>query len=168
MIIGAGGIRPCNLAFGADQFNPNTEAGKKGINSFFNWYVFTYTFAMMVSLTVIVYVQTNVSWALGLGIPAFLMLIACILFFVGSKIYVKVKATGSPMTSVAQVLVVAIKKRKLKQPDQPWLSLFDYTPPGSINSKLSYSDQFRYKTLLTLFFFLPHNSIIIHYYPLLT
>ncbi|XP_038879872.1 protein NRT1/ PTR FAMILY 2.11-like [Benincasa hispida] len=144
MIIGAGGIRPCNLAFGADQFNPNTEAGKKGINSFFNWYVFTYTFAMMVSLTVIVYVQTNVSWALGLGIPAILMLIACILFFVGSKIYVKVQATGSPMTSVAQVLVVAIKKRKLKQPEQPWLSLFDYTPPGSINSKLSYSDQFRF------------------------
>ncbi|KAA0057922.1 protein NRT1/ PTR FAMILY 2.11-like [Cucumis melo var. makuwa] len=144
MIIGAGGIRPCNLAFGADQFNPNTEAGKKGINSFFNWYVFTYTFAMMVSITVIVYVQTNVSWALGLGIPAILMLIACILFFVGSKIYVKVKATGSPMTSVAQVLVAAIKKRKLKQPDQPWLSLFEYTPPGSINSKLSYSDQFRF------------------------
>ncbi|XP_022988358.1 protein NRT1/ PTR FAMILY 2.9-like [Cucurbita maxima] len=144
MIIGAGGIRPCNLAFGADQFNPNTEAGKKGINSFFNWYVFTYTFAMMISLTVIVYVQTNVSWALGLGIPAALMLIACILFFVGSKIYVKLEATGSPMTSVAQVLVVAIKKRKLKQPDQPWLSLFDYTTPGSINSKLSYSDQFRF------------------------
>ena len=155
MIIGAGGIRPCNLAFGADQFNPNTEAGKKGINSFFNWYVFTYTFAMMVSITVIVYVQTNVSWALGLGIPAILMLIACILFFVGSKIYVKVKATGSPMTSVAQVLVVAIKKRKLKQPDQPWLSLFEYTPPGSINSKLSYSDQFRYKTAQPLFSLAP-------------
>ncbi|KAF5933589.1 hypothetical protein HYC85_029760 [Camellia sinensis] len=35
--VGAGGIRPCNLAFGADQFNPNTESGKRGINSFFNW-----------------------------------------------------------------------------------------------------------------------------------
>ncbi|GJZ74585.1 NRT1/ PTR family 2.11-like protein isoform X2 [Tanacetum coccineum] len=37
MIIGAAGIRPCNLAFGADQFNPNTESGKRGINSFFNF-----------------------------------------------------------------------------------------------------------------------------------
>ncbi|TXG50409.1 hypothetical protein EZV62_022933 [Acer yangbiense] len=143
MIIGAGGVRPCNLAFGADQFNPKTESGKKGINSFFNWYFFTFTFAQMVSLTLIIYVQSNVSWAIGLAIPALLMLIACALFFMGSKIYVKVKATGSPMTSVAQVIVVAIKKRRLKQPDQPWLSLFSYVPSTSINSKLPYTDQFR-------------------------
>ncbi|GAY39001.1 hypothetical protein CUMW_041040 [Citrus unshiu] len=77
MIIGAGGVRPCNLAFGADQFNPNTESGKRGINSFFNWYFCTFTFAQMVSLTLIVYVQSNVSWAIGLAIPALLMLIAC-------------------------------------------------------------------------------------------
>ncbi|KAJ6904296.1 hypothetical protein NC651_021436 [Populus alba x Populus x berolinensis] len=78
MIIGAGGIRPCNLAFGADQFNPETESGKRGVNSFFNWYFFTFTFAQMISLTLIVYVQSNVSWPIGLGIPAILMLISCV------------------------------------------------------------------------------------------
>ncbi|TYH96684.1 hypothetical protein ES332_A12G194800v1 [Gossypium tomentosum] len=144
MIVGAGGVRPCNLAFGVDQFNPKTEAGKRGIDSFFNWYFFTFTFAQMVSLTLIVYIQSNVSWAIGLGIPATLMFIACVVYFVGSKIYVKVKATGSPMTSVAQVIVVAIKKRKLKPVEQPWLSLFKYFPPKSINSKLPYTDQFRF------------------------
>uniref|UniRef100_A0A2P2J8X8 Proton-dependent oligopeptide transport family protein n=2 Tax=Rhizophora mucronata TaxID=61149 RepID=A0A2P2J8X8_RHIMU len=144
MIIGAGGIRPCNLAFGADQFNPETESGKRGVNSFFNWYFFTFTFAKMVSLTLIVYVQANVSWAIGLGIPPILMLIACVLYFVGSRIYVKVEATGSPMTSVAQVIVVAIKKRRLKAVQQPWLSLYNFIPSNSINSKLSYTDQFRF------------------------
>lgn len=144
MIIGAGGVRPCNLAFGADQFNPKTESGKRGINSFFNWYFCTFNFAQMVSLTLIVYVQSNVSWAIGLAIPALLMLIACVLFFMGSKIYVKVPATGSPMTSVAQVIVVAVKKRQLKQPDQPLRSLFNYIPAGSINSKLPHTDQFRF------------------------
>ena len=143
LIVGAAGIRPCNLAFGADQFNPETESGKKGINSFFNWYFFTFTFAMLVSLTLIVYVQSNVSWAIGLGIPAILMLIACALFFMGSKMYVKVKATGSPMTSVVQVLVVAVKRRRLNPPEQPWLSLFNHLPTSSINAKLSYTDQFR-------------------------
>ncbi|XP_007037197.2 PREDICTED: protein NRT1/ PTR FAMILY 2.11 [Theobroma cacao] len=144
IIVGAGGVRPCNLAFGADQFNPKTESGKRGINSFFNWYFFTFTFAQMVSLTLIVYIQSNVSWAIGLGIPAILMLIACAVYFVGSKIYVKVKATGSPLTSVAQVILVAIKKRQLKLLEQPWLSLFKYTPPKSINSKLPYTDQFKF------------------------
>ncbi|KAK9901798.1 hypothetical protein M0R45_001960 [Rubus argutus] len=97
----------------------------------------------MLSLTVIVYVQSNVSWSLGFGIPAMLMLLSCALFFMGAKLFVKVKASGSPMTSVAQVIVVAFKKGQLKQPEQPWLSLFVYMPPNSINSKLPYTHQFR-------------------------
>ncbi|RVW35499.1 Protein NRT1/ PTR family 2.11 [Vitis vinifera] len=101
LVIGAAGIRPCNLAFGADQFNPETESGKRGISSFFNWYYFTYTFAMMVSLTVIVYVQSD-------------------------------------------VIVAAVKKRRLELPGQPWLSLFNHIPANSINSKLPHTDQFRF------------------------
>ncbi|XP_050224101.1 protein NRT1/ PTR FAMILY 2.11-like [Mercurialis annua] len=143
MIIGAGGVRPCNLAFGADQFNPKTESGKRGINSFFNWYFFMLMFAQMISLTLIIYVQANVSWAIGLAIPAILMFIACVVYYVGSSIYVKVKACGSPVTGVVQVLVVAVKKRRLVLVEQPWLSLFNYIPAQTINAQLSYTDQFR-------------------------
>ncbi|KAL7192108.1 hypothetical protein ACSBR2_024034 [Camellia fascicularis] len=144
LVIGASGIRPCNLAFGADQFNPNTESGKRGMSSFFNWYYFTFTFAMMVSLTIIVYVQSNVSWALGLAIPTFLMFCSCAVFFIGTRIYVKVLPQGSPLTSVVQVVVAAVKKRDLKLPEQPLLSLHNHVPASSINSKLTYTDQFRF------------------------
>lgn len=144
LVIGASGIRPCNLAFGADQFNPNTDSGRRGINSFFNWYYFTFTFAMMLSLTVIVYVQSNMSWAIGLGIPAFMMLLSCFFFFVGTRIYVKVLPEGSPFTSLVQTLVVAFKKRKLELPEQPWCSLFNHVDPGSMNSKLQYTDEWRF------------------------
>ncbi|RDY11909.1 Protein NRT1/ PTR FAMILY 2.11, partial [Mucuna pruriens] len=145
LIVGAAGIRPCNLAFGVDQFNPNTESGKKGINSFFNWYFFTYTFAQMVSLSLIVYIQSNVSWAVGLGIPAALMLFSCTVYYMGSKYYVKVKASGpAPLTSIVQVLVVAIKKRGLNLPEYPLDSLFTYVSPQSINSKLPHTSQFRF------------------------
>ncbi|KAK4485693.1 hypothetical protein RD792_008337 [Penstemon davidsonii] len=144
MILGAGAIRPCNLAFGADQFNPNTESGKRGIDSFFNWYFFTLTFAQMVSVTLVVYVQSDVSWSIGLAIPTIFMLISCFLFFMGTKIYVRVKPEGSPLTSIVQVVVVAAKKRRLKLPEQPWVGLFDYVPVKSINSKLAYSDQFSF------------------------
>ncbi|KAA8542378.1 hypothetical protein F0562_023486 [Nyssa sinensis] len=142
LVVGASGIRPCNLAFGADQFNPNTESGKRGISSFFNWYYFTFTFAMMVSLTVIVYVQSDVSWALGLAIPTLLMFLSCAFFFIGTRMYVIVIPRGSPLTSVVHVIVAAIKKKQLKLPEQPWLSLFNYIPANSINSKLPYTEQF--------------------------
>ncbi|KAK6123266.1 hypothetical protein DH2020_042994 [Rehmannia glutinosa] len=102
MIIGAGGIRPCNLAFGADQFNPNTDSGKRGIDSFFNWYYFTVTFAEIVSVTLVVYVQSNVSWSIGLAIPTIFMFLSCLMYFVGSKMYVKVKPEGSPLASLVQ------------------------------------------------------------------
>ncbi|XP_030937270.1 protein NRT1/ PTR FAMILY 2.11-like isoform X2 [Quercus lobata] len=86
LVVGAGGIRPCNLAFGADQFNPNTESGKRGISSFFN----------------------------------------------------------CPLASMVQVIVAAVKKRQLKLPEQPWHSLFKHIPPSTINSKVPYTDQFRF------------------------
>lgn len=144
LIVGASGIRPCNLAFGADQFNPNTESGQRGIASFFNWYYFTFTFAMMVSLTIIVYVQADINWAIGLAIPTFLMFLSCFVFFVGTSIYVKVPPEGSPLTSICQVLVANVKKRKLAFPDEPATSLFNHVSSKSINSKLPYSKQLRF------------------------
>ncbi|XP_071731627.1 protein NRT1/ PTR FAMILY 2.11-like [Rutidosis leptorrhynchoides] len=141
LIVGASGIRPCNLAFGADQFNPNTESGKRGIASFFNWYYFTFTFAMMVSLTIIVYVQADINWAIGLGIPAFLMFLSCFVFFVGTRIYVKVLPYGSPLTSIVQVLVATIRKRKVVVPEEPLASLFNHVSLKSVNLKLPYSKQ---------------------------
>ncbi|CAA0836077.1 Protein NRT1/ PTR FAMILY 2.11 [Striga hermonthica] len=138
------GIRPCNLAFGADQFDPGTDSGKRGINSFFNWYYFTFTFAMMVSLTVIVYVQSSISWAIGLGIPTFLMFLSCVFFFIGTRIYVVVPPQGSPLTSVVQTVTVAVKKRRLELPELPEAALFNHVPEDSINSRLAYSDQLRF------------------------
>ncbi|KAJ6844679.1 protein NRT1/ PTR FAMILY 2.11-like [Iris pallida] len=144
LVVGAGGIRPCNLAFGADQFDPRTESGKKGISSFFNWYYFTFTFAMMVSSTVIIYVQSDVSWTLGYAIPTLLMVVSCAFFFVGTRIYVVVRPEGSPFTGIAQVLVAAFKKRRSKLPDNPKQALFDPPHTSALNSKLPYTQQFRF------------------------
>ncbi|KAK8918958.1 putative peptide/nitrate transporter [Platanthera zijinensis] len=145
LIVGAGGIRPCNLAFGADQFNPHTESGRRGINSFFYWYYFTFTVAVMLSCTVIIYVQSSISWAIGLGIPALLMFFSCSFFFLGSKLYVRVKPEGSPFGNVARVLAAAYRKRAMKLPDEDHSHLL-FNPPlvGSTTvSKLPHTDQFR-------------------------
>ena len=142
LVVGAGGIRPCNLAFGADQFDSGTDSGRKGISSFFNLYYVTFTASVMVAATAIVYVQSNVSWAVGLGIPAVLMLLSCTFFFAGSSIYVKVMPEGSPFTGIARVMAAAARKSRLKDNGAVF-----FDPPevaGSLNVRLSRTAQFRY------------------------
>ncbi|KVH96105.1 Major facilitator superfamily domain, general substrate transporter [Cynara cardunculus var. scolymus] len=114
--IGSGGIRPCSLPFGVDQFDPTTDEGRKDINSFFNWYYTTFTIIVLIALTLVVYIQDSVSWVWGFGIPTMLMVCSIALFFVGTKIYIYVKPEGSVFSSIVQVLVAAYKKRNLPLP----------------------------------------------------
>ena len=65
LAIGAGGIRTCSIAFGADQFDPTTEKGRAQLQSFFDWWYFSFILALVVALSVVVYIQTNVSWVTG-------------------------------------------------------------------------------------------------------
>ncbi|OVA00321.1 Proton-dependent oligopeptide transporter family [Macleaya cordata] len=147
LTIGAGGIRPCSIPFGVDQFDQTTDEGRKGINSFFNWYYFTFTMVIMISLTLIVYIQDSVSWVLGLGIPTSLMFCSIVLFFVGTRIYVYIQPEGSVFSSIAQVFVAAYKKRKVALPslEDGELEGVLYDPPMKENIifKIPLTNQFR-------------------------
>lgn len=112
LAIGAGGIRPCNIAFGADQFDTRTEKGKAQLESFFNWWYLLFTVALLVALTVVVYVQTNISWAIGFAIPTACFAFSIIIFLVGYPTYTLKKPQGSIFIDMAKVVSAAIKKRK--------------------------------------------------------
>ncbi|CDP03303.1 unnamed protein product [Coffea canephora] len=117
MSIGAGGIRPCSLAFGADQFdNPENPKNQRILQSFFNWYYASVAISVIIAIIVIVYIQNKLGWVLGFGVPVALMLVSTITFLLGSKLYVVVKANKSLMTGFAQVLVVAWKNKHLALP----------------------------------------------------
>ncbi|CAH9115892.1 unnamed protein product, partial [Cuscuta epithymum] len=144
LAIGSGGIRPCSIPFGVDQFDAATEEGRKGISSFFNWYYTSFTVVLIFSLTIIVYIQDSVSWAVGFGIPTALMVFAIVFFFVGTRIYVYVKPQGSVFSIIAQVLVAAFHKRKLKLPDHDAAAAY-YDPPlpSSVKRKLLLTKDYR-------------------------
>ncbi|XP_010256203.1 PREDICTED: protein NRT1/ PTR FAMILY 2.13 [Nelumbo nucifera] len=145
LTVGGGGIRPCSMPFGTDQFDSTTEEGRKGINSFFNWYYFTFTIVIMISLTLVVYIQDSISWAWGFGIPTILMFCSIILFFLGMRVYVYIPPEGSVFSGVVQVFVAAYKKRKLRLPssqEQPG-ALYDPPMKGTLISKLPLTQQFR-------------------------
>ncbi|KAM4104663.1 hypothetical protein ACJW30_06G175700 [Castanea mollissima] len=94
--LGLGGTRFTIATMGAEQFE---KANDQGI--FFNYF------------SVIVYIQDNVGWGLGFGICAIANAIAVVLFVMGKRFYRQVKPKGSPFTSIARVIIAAIRKRKL-------------------------------------------------------
>ncbi|GER32138.1 major facilitator superfamily protein [Striga asiatica] len=142
--IGTGGIRPCSLPFGVDQFDSSTEEGRRGITSFFNWYYTSFTVVLIIALTLVVYIQDAVSWVWGFGIPTALMLCSIVLFFVGTRLYVYVHPEGSCFTGVARVIVASIKKRKLKLPEDDGAYHDPLLPSTTIVRKLPLTSQFRF------------------------
>jgi peptide/histidine transporter 3/4 len=106
--LGLGGTRFTIASLGAEQFDKTKDQG-----IFFNWYFFTLYTANLISFSVIVYIEDNVGWGLGFGICAIANVIGLALFLLGKPFYRQVKPKGSPFTSLARVMVAAIRKRKI-------------------------------------------------------
>ncbi|OIW02270.1 hypothetical protein TanjilG_15153 [Lupinus angustifolius] len=115
--LGSGGIRPCVVAFGADQLDKSDPKQTTKTWSYFNWYYFVMGASMLVAVTVLVYIQDNVGWGLGLGIPTIAMFISIIAFIVGYPLYQNLDPCGSPFTRLIQVIVAAFRKRNIPHTD---------------------------------------------------
>jgi peptide/histidine transporter 3/4 len=110
--LGTGGIKPNVSAFGADQFDEFDHRDRKEKKSFFNWFYFSINVGSLLAVTGIVWVQENVSWAIGFAIPAFAMAIAVLIFVAGSSRYKHVKPSESPFSRVFKVAAAALKENR--------------------------------------------------------
>ncbi|TKY68056.1 NRT1/ PTR FAMILY 5.10 [Spatholobus suberectus] len=111
--IGQGGHKPCVQAFGADQFDEQHPKEYKDRSSFFNWWYFTMCAGCLATLWVLNYIQDNLSWVLGFGIPCVAMIIALLVFLLGTMTYrFNIKQRDkSPFLRIGRVFVVAIRNR---------------------------------------------------------
>lgn len=115
MSIGAGGIRSSSMAFGADQLDRKHNPKNAGVlRAFFSWYYVSCTVSVLIALSCVVYIQDNLGWKIGYGVPVVLMLFSAISFFLASPFYVKVKANKSLLTGFAQVIVASYKNRDIQ------------------------------------------------------
>lgn len=114
MSLGSGGIRPCTLAFGADQLDTRDNSAKnvRTLQTFFNWYYTVLGLSIVFASTVIVYIQEARGWVVGFAVPVVLMVTALTLFLLGSPFYVRAPPDRSVLMSFVQVLVASYKNRR--------------------------------------------------------
>ncbi|KAI9079600.1 hypothetical protein K1719_038427 [Acacia pycnantha] len=143
LAVGSGGLRPCNIAFGADQFDVSTEKGRAQLESFCKWWYLLFTLALLVALTLVVYIQTNISWFVGFAIPTACFAVALVIFLVGRNTYIRLKPKGSVIVDLLKVIVAASKKRRVNIGTDSELSYYD-PPPSDPNATVVRTDRFPY------------------------
>ncbi|KAG1371497.1 protein NRT1/ PTR FAMILY 5.1 [Cocos nucifera] len=126
--IGAGGTKPNISTFGADQFDDFDPHERKLKVSFFNWWMFTSFMGALVATLGLVYIQENVGWGVGYGIPTAGLMVSLLLFYIGTPNYRhKVRKTESPMKEIIKVCSAAFSNRRLELPDDP-AALYELEP----------------------------------------
>ncbi|CAM6117944.1 unnamed protein product [Calypogeia fissa] len=150
--LGTGGIKSCVSAFGADQFDHNDPLERKHMAYFFNWFFFFISMGALVAVTLLVYIQDKLGRGWGFGVTSSCMLFAVVVLVGGRRVYRYSIPQGSPFTSIARVVAVAFKKRKLELPLDPATMLYEVypcengqllqEPPGHFVDRIMHTDQF--------------------------
>uniref|UniRef100_A0A2N9F5W4 Major facilitator superfamily (MFS) profile domain-containing protein n=1 Tax=Fagus sylvatica TaxID=28930 RepID=A0A2N9F5W4_FAGSY len=123
----AGGIRSSSLAFGANQLDKRGNMRNKAmLESFFSWYYVSVSASALIAVTLIVYIQDKLGWTVGFGIPALLMFLSALSFYLASPFYVKSKANSSLLTGFTQVVVASYKNRHIQLSSQATPEMFHH------------------------------------------
>ncbi|XP_031258441.1 protein NRT1/ PTR FAMILY 5.2-like [Pistacia vera] len=134
LALGTGGTKPNISTIGADQFDDFEPKEKVHKLSFFNWWMFSIFFGTLFANTVLVYIQDNVSWTLGYGLPTLGLAISIGIFLTGTPFYRHKIPAGSPFTRMARVIVAALRKWNVRLPSDPKelyeLDLEEYAKKG--------------------------------------
>jgi len=122
---GTGGIKPCVVSLGADQFKVPEQA--KQMASYFAMFYASINFGSMISTIVtpqlrrIKCMGEESCYSLAFGIPSILMFLALVSFVVGSRSYKKIIPDRNIVTLFFKVSWRALTRRKYKRKNQHWL-----------------------------------------------
>ncbi|XP_047456094.1 solute carrier family 15 member 1 [Mugil cephalus] len=114
--LGTGGIKPCVAAFGGDQFSDHQERQRR---TFFSVFYLCINGGSLLStiITPVLRAQDcgiyskQKCYSLAFGVPAALMVVALVVFIVGSGMYYKAEPQGNIMLDVCKCIGFAVKNR---------------------------------------------------------
>ncbi|KAL9269792.1 NRT1/ PTR FAMILY 5.1-like protein [Drosera capensis] len=117
--IGTGGTKPNISTFGADQFDDFNPEERQSKTSFFNWWLFSAYFGTLFANSGLVYIQDNLGWGLGYGIPTISLVVALIVFYIGTPRYRhKPKTSKTAERYAFKVIASAFSNRRVKVPSE--------------------------------------------------
>lgn len=119
LALGTGGTKPNISTIGADQFDEHDPKERAHKMSFFNWWMFSVFLGTLFANIILVYIQDNVGWSLGYGLPTIGLAISLVIFFAGTPFYRHKMPHGSPFARMARVLVATVRKRRVALPEDP-------------------------------------------------
>uniref|UniRef100_A0A3Q4N9V6 Solute carrier family 15 member 1 n=1 Tax=Neolamprologus brichardi TaxID=32507 RepID=A0A3Q4N9V6_NEOBR len=114
--LGTGGIKPCVAAFGGDQFEDHQE---KQRSTFFSIFYLSINAGSLISTLITpilrgrtcgIHIQQE-CYPLAFGVPAALMVVALIVFIVGSPMYNRNPPQGNIIVKVCKCIGFAVKNR---------------------------------------------------------
>ncbi|CAN1179028.1 Protein NRT1/ PTR FAMILY 7.1 [Linum perenne] len=111
--LGYGGHQPTLATFGADQFDESSPKQQDARAAFFCYFYFALNCGSLISNTVLVYYEDTGKWTIGFIASLGAAVLALVLYLAGMPLYRYIAPCGNPLPRVAQVFVVAIKKRKV-------------------------------------------------------
>ncbi|XP_021898923.1 protein NRT1/ PTR FAMILY 4.5-like [Carica papaya] len=144
LALGAGGVKGSLPPLGADQFDQKNPKEEKALASFFNFLLLSTTLGAVVGVTGIVWVSTKKAWYLGFTISTVAAFVGFIVLAIGKNFYRLLPPIESPLIRIAQVIVVAIKNRKLTLPDNADELYEIIDEKEQKGERISHTNQFRW------------------------
>ncbi|XP_058151707.1 solute carrier family 15 member 2 isoform X2 [Dasypus novemcinctus] len=112
--LGTGGIKPCVAAFGGDQFEAKHAEER---TRYFSVFYLSINAGSLISTFITPMLRGDVKcfgedcYALAFGVPGLLMVIALVVFVMGSKMYLKLPPEGNIVAQVVKCIWFAISNR---------------------------------------------------------
>uniref|UniRef100_A0A452ESH5 Solute carrier family 15 member 2 n=1 Tax=Capra hircus TaxID=9925 RepID=A0A452ESH5_CAPHI len=172
--LGTGGIKPCVAAFGGDQFE---EKHAEERTRYFSVFYLSINAGSLISTFVTPMLRGDVQcfgkdcYALAFGVPGVLMLIALVVFAMGSKLYRKPPPEGNILNQVVKCIWFAISSRfKNRSGDNPkrehWLDWAAEKYPKSLNANSGFfvlqPDQIQVLSPFLIVIFIPLFDLVIY------
>ncbi|KAJ0989904.1 hypothetical protein J5N97_008260 [Dioscorea zingiberensis] len=140
---GSGGVKGSLLPLGADQFDDKNLAQREQKGLFFNCFYVCITTGILISGTLIVWVQENVDWAIGFSICTLCLALALSALIISKPVYRLRTPSGSPLKRILQVLVASFRKRSSEIPTDTNL-FYEIKDKNSKQQRLQHTNEFRF------------------------